>query len=81
MTLKKSQGGMVTFITNAGKDWVQSQVNYATAQGIIAKGSIAESKKFPDYPMEVKLLNGKTYYFPVEKSAEKKPAVKKEKAK
>ena len=78
MTLKKSQGGMVTFITNAGKDWVQSQINYATAQGIIAKGSVAESKKFPDYPMEVKLLNGKTYYFPVEKET---AAKKKEKAK
>jgi len=80
MTIK-AKGGMVTFITNAGKDWVKSQINYATAQGIIARGTVTESKKFPDFPMEVKLLEGKTYYFPAEKSAEKKPAVKKEKAK
>lgn len=78
MTIK-AKGGMVTFITNAGKDFVRSQVNYATAMGIVSRGSVEKSDRFPGFPMEVKTLDGKVYYFPAEE--EKTAVKKKEKAK
>ena len=55
----KSNGAFVSFVMAAGKDFVQSQMKVENANEIIKNGEVAESNKFPGYPICV----NDTYYF------------------
>ena len=68
MSKLKSKDGQVEFIMKAGNDFVKSKMPFSEAQKIIDEAKTTEkSRKFSGFKT---LING-TYYFPVEKNAER----------
>lgn len=67
MNKLKQNGGMVDFITTAGKDYVKSQMPVAEAQKLIDNATSAKpSHKFDGFNLCV----DKQYYFSTEKRSD-----------
>lgn len=67
MSKLKQNGGMVDFITTAGKDYVKSQMPIAEAQKLIDNAlSVKPSHKFDGFNLCV----DKQYYFSTEKRSD-----------